>query len=179
MALLPPVIETKRMILRPFTLDDIPASHLMNLDAEVSQYTGDGGVVSLHEIERRIKENVLGDYKKYGYGRLAVEEKGGENFIGFCGLKYIPEDKEVDLGYRFMKKYWGKGLATEASKACLDYGFNTLKLKRVTATVLPDNHASINVLRKLGFTFEKEIIEDGELVLFYALVHPIKPYIIG
>lgn len=164
-----PVLETERLILRPFTLDDIPASQAMNLDAEVSKYTGDGGVVSKEEIERRIKENVLGDYKKYGYGRLAVELKNGEKFIGFCGLKYIPEDTAVDLGYRLMKKYWGKGLATEASQACLDYGFHTLKLKRITAMVVPDNKGSINVLEKLGFAFEKEVMEDGELAWVYDI----------
>ena len=68
----------------------------MNLDAEVSKYTGDGGVVSKEEIERRITENVLGDYKKYGYGRLAVELKEENKFIGFTGLKYLDDMDEVD-----------------------------------------------------------------------------------
>ncbi len=167
--MLPPILETERLILRPFTIDDIAACQLMNLDAEVSKYTGDGGIVSLEEIERRITENVLGDYKKYGYGRLAVELKSGEPFIGFCGLKYIPEDDEVDLGYRLMKKHWGQGLATEACVACMDYGFNTLKLERIMAMVMPDNLGSINVLKKLGFAFEKEVMEDGERALVFAI----------
>lgn len=166
--MLPPILETERLIIRPFTLNDIAPSQVMNLDAEVSKYTGDGGIVSEAEIERRIKENVLGDYKKHGYGRMAVELKGGEKFIGFCGLKFIPEDNEVDLGYRLMKKYWGQGLATEAAKACMDYGFEALKLNRITATVLPENKGSINVLEKLNFKFEKEIMEDNLRVLVYA-----------
>ena len=65
-------------------------------------------VVSKKEIEQRIIENVFGDYKKYGFGRLAVELKSENKFIGFTGLKYLKEMDEVDLGYRFMKAYWGK-----------------------------------------------------------------------
>ena len=162
-------IETERLILRPFTLNDITPSYEMNLDEEVSRYTGDGGVVSKAEIERRIKEYVLGDYEKYGYGRFAVELKSTGDFIGFAGLKYLDNMDEVDLGYRFMSKYWGRGFATESAKASLKYGFETLGLKRIIAMVLPKNTASSHVLEKLGFVFEKEIIEDGQLAFQYKL----------
>ncbi|WP_051568675.1 GNAT family N-acetyltransferase [Crocinitomix catalasitica] len=87
------IIETERLLLRPFKLEDISPAYAMNLDAEVSQYKGDGGVVSKSEIERRIVENVFGDYEKYGFGRLAVELKEENKLIGFTGLKYL-EDKE-------------------------------------------------------------------------------------
>ena len=163
-------IETKRLILRPFTLDDILPSYEMNLDKEVSKYTGDGGVVSKAEIERRIKQDVLGDYQTHGFGRFAVELKSTGEFIGFAGLKYLDDLKEVDLGYRFMKPYWGQGLATEAAKACVDFGFNTLKLKRIIAMVLPENMGSIRVLEKLQFVYEKELIEDGLTAKCYVLI---------
>ena len=162
-------IETKRLILRPFALADIQPSYEMNLDEDVSRYTGDGGVVSYEEIEKRITENVLGDYEKHGFGRFAVELKSESTFIGFAGLKYIEDLNEVDLGYRFMKKYWGQGLATEAGIACLDYGFNALNLKKIIALVLPENEASVHVLNKLGFTFQKTIIEDGLTAAKYLL----------
>lgn len=162
-------IETERLILRPFCLEDIASSYAMNLDAEVSQYTGDGGIVSRAEIERRIKEDVLGDYKKHGFGRLAVELKGENNFIGFAGLKYLEDMDAVDLGYRFMKQYWGKGIATEAGKACIQLGFQTLELKKMIAMVLPENLASIGVLKKLSFEFEKNIVEDGLIAELYSL----------
>lgn len=161
-------IETERLIIRPFKLEDIEPSYEMNLDSEVSKYTGDGGVVSIKEIERRITENVFGDYEKYGFGRFAVELKENGQFIGFSGLKYLDDMNEVDLGYRFMRQYWGKGIATESCKACLDYGLNQLNLKKIIAMVLPDNAASIRVLEKLNFLFDKEIIEDGDLVRVYT-----------
>lgn len=162
-------LETERLIIRPFTTGDVEASYEMNLDAEVSKYTGDGGVVSKKEIERRIIENVLGDYQKYGYGRLAVELKGENKFIGFTGLKYLEDMGEVDLGYRFMKKYWGQGIATESAKASISLGFETLGLKRIIAMALPENTASIRVLEKLNFVLEKEFIEGGELTKLYSL----------
>ncbi|MBR9919538.1 MAG: GNAT family N-acetyltransferase [Bacteroidetes bacterium] len=162
-------IETERLLIRPFTPADIDAAYAMNLDTEVSRYTGDGGVVSREEMERRIHEDVFGDYEKHGFGRLAVELKSEQKFIGFTGLKYLADLKEVDLGYRFMSPYWGKGYATESAKASLHLGFETLDLDRIIAMVLPENKASIRVLEKLNFVYEKDIVEEGMLARLYAL----------
>lgn len=163
------MIETERLLIRPFTLDDIGPAHAMNLDPEVSKYTGDGGVVSREETERRILEDVMGDYRKYGYGRLAVVLKNENKFIGFTGLKYLDDMDEVDLGYRFMSKYWGQGFATESGKASVQYGFETLGLDRIIAMVLPENLGSIRVLQKLNFEYEKDFMEDDLLARLYAL----------
>ena len=162
-------IVTERLIIRPFTLDDIEAAYQMNLDEEVSKFTGDGGVVSYEEIEQRITNDVLGDYQKHGYGRFAVEWKESGEFIGFAGLKYLENMQEVDLGYRLMSAYWGNGIATEAGKACLEYGFEELGLKRIIAMLLPENKGSIRVLEKLGFQFERSFVEEGLEVHLYAI----------
>ena len=166
------MIETERLLIRKFTLDDVEASYQMNLDAEVSRYTGDGGVVSREEIEHRIVNHVLADYKEHGYGRFAMELKSTGQFIGFCGLKYLPDLKETDLGYRMMSAYWGKGLATEAGRAVMEYGWQTLGLKRIIAMVLPENQGSVRVLEKLGFVREGIYEEDGEVADLYACVTP-------
>ena len=163
-------IETERLLIRPFNMDDIAPSYTMNLDEEVSRFTGDGGLVSKKEIERRIIENVFGDYEKYGYGRLAVELKGEKKFIGFTGLQYLEDMDEVDLGYRFMKEFWGRGIATEAAKACVNLGFETLGLSKMIAMVFPENIGSIRVLEKLDFEYEKDIIEDKQLAKIYSLI---------
>lgn len=163
------VIETERLLIRPFTIDDIEPSYAMNLDAEVSKYTGDGGVVTKEEIERRIIEDVMGDYQRHGFGRLAVELKEENKFIGFTGLKYLEEMDEVDLGFRFMKEYWGRGIATESARASVKLGFDTLKLEKIIAMVLPENIASIRVLEKLNFEYERDIIEDNQAAKLYSL----------
>ncbi|NNK80000.1 MAG: GNAT family N-acetyltransferase [Flavobacteriales bacterium] len=162
-------IETSRLILRPFTLDDVEAAYTMNLDEDVSRYTGDGGVMSFEEIERRIREDVMGDYARHGFGRFAVEWRETGAFIGFTGLKYLVDMDEVDLGYRFMSNYWGMGIATEAGKACIEFGFKELGLERIIAMLLIENQSSIRVLEKLGFQFEKSFIEDGLIIQQYAI----------
>jgi len=139
-------IETDRLILRPFTMDDIDGAYTMNLDEEVSRYTGDGGVVSREEMERRIVHDVLGDYEKHGFGRLAVELKDTGDFIGFAGLKFLEDLEEVD-----------------------DLGFNRLGIKKIVAMVLPENEASVHILEKLKFQYEKDIQEDGLTARLYAL----------
>ena len=79
---------------------------------------------------------------------------------------------DVDLGYRFMSAYWGKGIATESGRACVDLGFGQLGLNKLIAMVLPENTGSIRVLDKLDFTFAHELMEDQQLVHVYSLVNP-------
>jgi RimJ/RimL family protein N-acetyltransferase len=164
-----PTVETERLILRPFTLEDVEEWYAIHQDPEVTRYTGDGGVISKEEVKHRIRDHVLADYVNHGFGRWVVVHKEDNCLIGFTGLKYIPEMDVVDLGYRFAKKYWGQGIATEACKKALDFGFNDLELERVAAFILPANIGSQKVLEKLAFEFVKAFYEEGELEHEYAL----------
>jgi RimJ/RimL family protein N-acetyltransferase len=93
----------------------------------------------------------------------------------FAGLKYLDDLGEVDLGYRLMVAYWGRGLATEASLACVNYGFQTLELKRIIGLVAPQNHRSVRVLEKCGMAFERMIDSLGQQMAQYAIDggHPV------
>ena len=164
-----PLFETKRLLIRPYTMNDVDEAYEVNRDPEISRYTGDGGPKSREEIETILRDRVLADYEKHGYGRYAVIHKESQENIGFSGLKYLPEMNEVDLGYRFAKKYWGRGIATESCHPFLAFGFNSLNLKRIIGMVLPENIASSHVLEKLGFSFEKKFLEDEQEVLQYVL----------
>jgi len=150
-------------------MKDVEASYQMNLDPKVSRYTADGGVISREEMHKRIKDVIERDYAQYGFGRFAVECKNTHQFIGFTGLKFLPDYDLVDLGYRFAQNFWGKGIATETGKASLDFAYQTLKLKNVYAFALPENGASIRVMEKLGFIFDKTIIDEG--ILFNQYIH--------
>ena len=163
-----PILETARLRLREFTLKDVDDMYLINCDPEVTRYTGDGGPLTRKEIERRIREDVLGDYAKYGYGRWAVIHKSDDQLIGFAGLKYLEEMGEIDLGYRFARAYWGMGLATEAAQAVLDYGFRHLDMSRIIGMAMPENKASIRVLEKIGMQFEKLTTTQGHEVVCYT-----------
>jgi len=148
------IIETERLVLREITLAD--KEELFNLHSrpEVQQYTGEPLVKSIAEMEEAIQIRI-DDYKKYGYGRWAAFLKDEMQFVGWAGLAYLPEFDEIDLGYRFLAEYWGLGLATEASRAILSYGFDHLKLKRIVAIAMKEHAASIRVMEKVGMKFEK------------------------
>ena len=124
-------IETERLLLRPFTLDDVEASYQMNSDPEVTRYTNDGGVKTREQIRHLIKDHVLSDYQKHGFGRFAVVLKEENRFIGFSGLKYLPDLDEVDIGYRFLRAYWGQGFATESARVSMKFGFEELNLEEL------------------------------------------------
>lgn len=151
------LIETSRLQLREFCLEDAPAMYELNRDIEVVQYTGDVSFESV-EAAREFLQNYTA-YRQYGMGRWLVLRKSDQACLGWCGLK-MHEGDWVDLGYRFSKKYWNQGYATEAARACIHYGFQELGLTEVYATVLPVNKASSRVLEKLGFRFFKEIEDE-------------------
>ena len=141
-----PILETKRLILREFTLQDALAVYEFGSNKEVQKYTGDVLLQSVEEATAIIKNVWFTDYKKYGYGRWAVVYKENKKVIGFAGLKYLPEFELTDIGFRFLPEYWNKGIATEASIPIIKYGFEILKLDKIIGIADPKNIGSCKVL---------------------------------
>jgi len=156
------IIETKRTILREFREDDYQAVFEFGSNKEVNKYTGDIILESPQHAKEIIKNVWLSDYQKYAYGRWAVYYKPDNKIIGFAGLKYLPEVKETDIGFRFLPEYWGKGIATEVSIEIIKYGFEKLKLTKIIGIAMPENIASCKVLEKIGLKFEKTDSYDGD-----------------
>ncbi|MES2764053.1 MAG: GNAT family N-acetyltransferase [Bacteroidota bacterium] len=163
------ILETPRLLLRKKVVEDAPFFFDLNSDPLVIQYTSDGPFKDLKAAEDIVKY-VIGQYEKNGYGRWLVADKESGEPLGWCGLKYHEDTKDTDLGYRFMQKYWGKGYATEASLACIDHGFNVLKLKRIIGNAMVENSASINVLKKAGMSFlENNFLHDLPSVTYHII----------
>jgi len=162
------LIETERLILKEITLDDKEQLFKLYSNLEVHKYTGEPLVESMDEMEKAIKIRIS-DYAKYGYGRWATFLKNGMQFVGWSGLAYLPEFDEIDIGYRFFPEYWGLGIATEASRAILTYGFDQLDLERIIAIAMKENKASIKVMEKIGMQFDKfsPYEPEGEDVAWY------------
>lgn len=152
------MLETQRLVLRPATITDAAKLVDLNSDKEVIQFTGDSSFCTILEAEALLRENFIPQHTLYRMGRFLMFLKDG-TFIGWCGLKYFPDNHEVDVGYRLKKKYWGQGFATEASMACLEYGFKTLKLDKIIGRSMPENIASIKVFQKCKMTF-RGLIND-------------------
>lgn len=162
------ILETERLYLREFTLDDAQLLIDLNSNPEVTKYTGDALLLDLDVSKRILTEIILPQYSNK-IGRWAVHLKSNDEFIGWCGLKYLVETDEVDLGYRFFKEHWGKGYATESARVVLDYGVNTMKLKNIKAQAAKENSASLNVIKKLGFTYLKDDVCAHDLSEVYVL----------
>ena len=145
--------ETDRLLLREFTPSDAAAMFHLNEDWDVIKHTGDPPFSSEDEALAFLQN--YDDYKRNNMGRWAVIVKETNQFIGWCGLKRH-DDGMVDIGFRFFKKEWGKGFATEAASACLDYGFKALNIPEIIGRAARENHASIKVLEKLGMTYWKD-----------------------
>ncbi len=152
------ILETDRLVLREFILNDAQSMYDLNTDLEVLKYTGDKPFES--KLEARTFLENYSDYDTNGYGRWAVINKVSDDFIGWCGLK-LNEESLVDIGFRFLQNEWNKGYATEAAKATLDYGFNTLKIDEIIGRVSKDNKPSIRVLEKLKMQFWKNDYCNG------------------
>ena len=152
------VVETERCRLRKFMLKDAEGLVQLNAAPEVLQYTGDQPFKNVKEAEQFVKD--YNHYKINGYGRWAIELKSTQQFIGWCGLKKHNDFK--DLGYRIIPTFWNRGYATETAKEVLNYGFNTLNMQEIVARAMPENTASIAVIKKLGLTFIKEVDCDGK-----------------
>lgn len=156
------IIETERLILRRFESGEGQLIYTLNEDPEVTRYTGDP-VRDLAHANEVLDQVILPQYALYNHGRWAVHTKPGMEFIGWCGLKYRPERDEVDLGYRFIKSAWGKGYASEAAMASINYGFEKLGLRRIVGRAMPGNIASLKVLEKCGMRYVgEEVVDEHE-----------------
>ncbi|MBE2230520.1 MAG: GNAT family N-acetyltransferase [Chitinophagaceae bacterium] len=165
---MPVIIKTNRLLLRTFEPGEGALIYRLNEDPEVTRYTGDP-VRDIVHGEEVLQQVILPQYIRYGYGRWAVELTETNEFIGWCGLKYRPERKETDLGYRFFQTAWGRGYATEAAQASVRFGLEVAGLQRIVGRAMPGNRASVRVLEKCGMCYIGEEIVDEHPALTYEI----------
>ncbi len=169
---MPHQFETKRFIVRPLETGDAEGIFALDSDPEVHEFLGKSPITTMEQAEAVI-QHVHKQYKENGIGRLAVIDKETKDFIGWTGLKLEREVREglayYDLGYRFRKKYWGQGIATETALASLKFGFETLNLKEICGAAEARHTASNKVLKKVGLTFIETFEFDGEECNWYRM----------
>ncbi len=154
--------ETERLILREIVDADLDAMFDLDSDPEVHKYLGNKPVKTKEESQKYI-DFIRQQYVKRGIGRWAVVLKETQEFIGWSGLKLNKGEEKMnghnefyDVGYRFMKKHWGKGYATESGKAAVQYAFDTMKLKTVYGITEMGNQASHFALLKIGLHYVED-----------------------
>ena|ERR1700761_8730309 len=147
------LLETPRLVLRQFTMDDADELVRLNADPEVMRYVPDAIATSREEVETEILPVFLGYYERFsGYGFWAVIEKSTGEFLGWFHLRPGPDagPGEAELGYRLRQSAWGRGYATEGSHALIRAGFTRFGMRRVTAEAMAANVASRRVMEKAG-----------------------------
>jgi ribosomal-protein-alanine N-acetyltransferase len=149
------IIETERIILRQYTLDDV--NDLFQILSNPITMSFWPAPFSLEQVEEWIKRN-MESYIKNGFGRWGIILKENLKLIGDCGIKIseVDDEERIDLGYIVDHEYWNRGIGTEAAKACAKYGFEILNLNKIYINMAYDNIASMTVAEKLGMKREKE-----------------------
>jgi [ribosomal protein S5]-alanine N-acetyltransferase len=152
------MIRTERLVLREFEMKDAVGLFMLNADPAVLRYTGDHPFSSIADAEKLISTYTC--YRTDGFGRYSMVRVPDGAFLGWCGLRK-QANGVVDLGYRLQHCYRGKGYATEAGLASVEFGFEEFGLTNIIGRVSRKNVASIRVLEKCGFRYVKEEAAPG------------------
>ena len=169
-------IETERLILRELLESDINGIFELDSNEKVHEYLGKKPIKTKEQALTNI-QFIRTQYKELGIGRFACIEKTSGEFIGWSGLKFNTGEKEtlnghkdfIDIGYRFIPKYWGKGYGYESAVACLEFGFTEMNYETIFAAADIENIGSNKILTKIGLQFANEFDYKGVKVNWYEL----------
>jgi [ribosomal protein S5]-alanine N-acetyltransferase len=149
-----PVLSTPRLILRALKPDDLNDLFEYASDPGIDQYVPWEHYKNIEEARENLDE-FLADYERDGFGAWGIEHRADQRLIGIINFsRPHPINRRVEMGYTLSRAYWGQGLATEAVKVLIDFGFEKMNLVRIEAVVLPEHLASARVLEKSGMQFE-------------------------
>jgi ribosomal-protein-alanine N-acetyltransferase len=166
----PVMLETERLVLRNWDLDDAAGAFTIYGDPEVTRFLR-GPARDLEAVREILRRNVDRQTRR-GFAMWATVEKPTGRLVGSCGLQYLDGGPEVEVGYHLARAAWGRGYATEAARACVCYGFDHLNLARVVGIADPRNLASQRVLEKAGLTYERmDRYYDTEVKLYGIVRH--------
>ena len=162
------ILTTERLILRPFTLEDRQVLFTITNEPNIFQYFPTKTAWDMPKVERNINfQNA--HWEKLGYGQLAITLRDSFQLIGWCGLEYLPDTNETEVGYLLSGAFWGQGYATEAAKASVQFGVNKIGLKEIIGLTDPLNIASQRVLEKSGLTFTRRQVYFGMEMFRFAV----------
>ncbi|MEL7121789.1 MAG: GNAT family N-acetyltransferase [Bacteroidota bacterium] len=164
-----PTLYTCRLKLRALEWKDLDFLHLLSVNPKVMKYINHGRPLTREQARRDLNRRMKISNDKYGY--WVIERLSDQAFIGWVGLKPLDKSTEIEIGYRFLESYWGRGYATEAASCILDYAFRYVKLNKVVAVALKENQASQRVMEKCGMEYKKEGVFYGENCVYYELLN--------
>ena len=161
-----PTINTPHLTLRPIVLADAAILYRIYQSEGVLQYFPNPAPPPLEKVQRFVASQQA-HWEKYGYGNWGVLPEGGGEIIGWAGLQYLPELDETEAGFLLDRPFWGKGYATEAARASIQFGFEHFDLDHIIALVHPENIASRRVIEKCGLRFVQTLSLWGIQLMRY------------
>lgn len=157
------ILETSRLTLRAFELEDLPRFTQISTNPIVMRQFPP--TLKTAEAAETLMKKIVRQQKKKGYSLWAVIDKASKKLIGFCGLlqQTVEGEDLIELGYRLDNAFWNQGIATEAANAVTAYAFKELKLNDIYSLVSPDNHASRRVAEKNDMEIERQVNFHGRM----------------
>jgi RimJ/RimL family protein N-acetyltransferase len=162
------ILETLRLILRPFAADDL--NRIAELMANKDFMRFSMGPMTREQTQRFL-DKVIGWDREGLPSQIGMIVRSSGAVAGYCGFfqQEVDAVKEIEIGYRLQRDFWNRGLATEAARAVRDHGFRDLKLERVISLIHPDNQASRRVAEKNGMVLERETTFKGYPTFVFAI----------
>ncbi|MCI0692329.1 GNAT family N-acetyltransferase [candidate division KSB1 bacterium] len=161
-------IQTRRLSMRPFTMNDVDVLHRLWTDPQVRKYLWDDIVIP-REQAVEVVESSIASFEQRGFGLWAVFPKNEDELIGFCGFRLFDDPPEVEILYGILPSHWRQGLATEAAIAMLRCGFEEHGFERIFAGADPPNTASFCVMEKCGMKFAKRMFINNIETIYYVI----------
>ncbi|MBE9214362.1 GNAT family N-acetyltransferase [Plectonema cf. radiosum LEGE 06105] len=161
------ILNINGFIMRPIQISDLDALAAIWAKPQVTRFLPSRGVPIPRENVEKALHSFVEHWQKRGYGIWAIVDDSSQ-MVGYCGLRYLDELDEVEVLYGLAQAYWGRGIATQAAKASISYGFNIVNLDKVIAMALPENQASKRVIEKAGLNYEKQIHMFNLDALYYS-----------
>lgn len=146
-------VETDRMVLRRFVVEDLEALVGLDNDPEVMHFINNGAAVEQRDVANSLEHWIRSYETSDGFGIWAAELKPTGSFVGWFHLRVRESEADPELGYRLHRWAWGRELATEGSRALIDKAFNELGAERVTAETMAVHVASRRVMEKAGMRY--------------------------
>jgi ribosomal-protein-alanine N-acetyltransferase len=166
------IIETERLILRPWSIDDVPYYKAMSTDVGYNCFNTPGIFLVKNHDEALLKVKArIKTFEDHKIGKFLIFEKETGSFFGTCGGDFFDFEgsQQIELGYRMMLAHWGKGFASESAIAMVNYLLNDLKKEVVYGFALNQNIQSLKILEKIGFEYQKEFMWAGLSHKFYEV----------
>ena len=161
-------LATERLFLRQFTMDDREGLFKIAQESDIFQYFPTKTAWELERVDRNIQHQI-DHWDQFGYGLWAVTLRETGQLMGWCGLEFLPDTNETEVGYLLSGEFWGKGYATEAARASVEFGKKNIGLKEIIGLTDPMNIASQRVLEKCGLTFTRRQVYFGMEMFRFAI----------